>query len=445
LLISVLGAGYVGLVTAACLARMGHEIRCIEIDPSRLAQLERGLVPIAEPGLTELVQEATANQRLSFHGTSAATRGTELTIVAVGTLEDDGETWTDRFVRGAVLALASDPDGPRQIVIRSTLMPGSANSILGEARAIDPRVEVAHNPEFTREGSAVADFLSPDRVVIGIESTERESTVRQALSAIYEPLGAPIVVTDLATAETIKVGSNVFLATKIAYANELARLCAATGAEVEAVVDALGLDRRIGRAFLSPGPGFGGACLPSQSRELPAVATRLGVHTPLIAAIASSNAEAAQWQVERLASELERPLRGAIVALLGVTFKAGTDDLRESPALRIATLLAEQGAIVRLYDPSGAERAAELLSAAWVPSEVFAGAVEATSGADAAMVLTEWPEFGELDWTAISGAMRGRLVVDARGIVDRDAAMDAGLDIVVLGRRQRSPQPVEAG
>ncbi len=293
---------------------------------------------------------------------------------------------------------------------------------------------LAHNPEFTREGSAVADFLAPDRVVVGVERPTAGAQLTDALRQLYAPLDAPIVVTDLATAETIKVGSNVFLASKIAFANELARLSASVGADVEQVVDAIGLDRRIGRAFFSPGPGFGGACLPSQSRELPRVAARLGMRTPLIDGIAASNEEMAAWHVERIRRALGGSLEGVRVALLGLTFKAGTDDVRESPALLIAQLLAASGGQLTVFDPSGTDAALTELGRSGVTAEAAAGAVDACAGADAVVVCTEWPLFRELDWATIAAGMRGRLVVDTRNVIDAVAAAAAGCEVIVLGR-----------
>lgn len=433
MLVSIVGAGYVGLVTAACLASLGHEVRCIEIDELRLQQLRRAEIPIDEPDLPELVGQGVAAGRLTFHAGSEATVGTQLVIIAVGTL-DEQDRWTSELVRGAVLKLAREQSSPRQIVIRSTLMPGTSDGIALAAKAIDATIEVAHNPEFTREGSAVPDFLRPDRVVIGVEGGDAEAAVCRLLAELYAPIGAQLVITDMASAETIKVGSNVFLATKIAFANELARLCAATGADIQTVVDAIGLDRRIGRAFFSPGPGFGGACLPSQARALPTVATSLAVRTPLIDAIGASNDEAADWLVRRLRTAMDGSLTGKLVALLGVTFKAGTDDLRESPALRLARLLASQGAQIQMYDPSGAERAAAELAAGGVAATAWGDVRQAATGADVVLVATEWPEFRSLDWQAVARVMRGRLVADARNVVDRAAITAADLDLWVLGR-----------
>ena len=441
--VSVLGAGYVGLVTAACLAHLGNEVRVLDVDAARVARLRLGQLPIREPGLDELVAEGLGSGRLSFHADAAASHGSRLVIVAVGTLDRDGE-WTAGTVRAAVAALAGDRLAPRAIVIRSTLLPGTAVEIAAAAQAIDPDVEVAFNPEFTREASAVADFLEPDRVVFGVGGPAEAGALPQAtatarsaliadLRALYAPLEAPIVVTDLTSAETIKLASNVFLATKITFANELARLCAATGADVAAVVDGMGLDKRIGRSFLSPGPGFGGSCFPSQARALPQLAARHGVEMQLMRAVTPSNEHQADWLLDRLEAAAAQTLGGRRVAVLGLTFKAGTDDLRESPALRLAERLVARGASVAAYDPVATSEGVAQLAAAGTIVQPSPTAEAACIDADMVVVATEWPEFRQLDWSLIARSMRGHWVADARHVVDVGAATAAGLGLVVLG------------
>nr|MBA2275829.1 UDP-glucose/GDP-mannose dehydrogenase family protein [Chloroflexota bacterium] len=364
--VAVIGAGYVGLVTAACLARLGHTVHCIDNDQQRVRELQAGIMPIHEPDLEEMVRAEMAGGRLSFHSQLAASHGTDLAIVAVGTLDDGGE-WTNDTVREAIRQLAHDRDAPRVMVVRSTLLPGTAVALAEWVRSIDPDVEIGVNPEFTREGSAVADFLSPDRIVIGTTRDRGGSVALPLLRSMYQGLDAAIVETDATSAEVIKVGSNVFLGLKIGYANELARLCAATGADVMQVVDGIGLDRRIGRAFMTPGPGFGGSCLPSQARALPRVAAGKDVRAPIMDAIDASNREQTEWVAEMVASSLGSALRGSRVALLGLAFKAGTDDLRESPAMRIAMSLAGRGAGVVVHDPAVGESGARELASAGFP------------------------------------------------------------------------------
>jgi UDPglucose 6-dehydrogenase len=253
------------------------------------------------------------------------------------------------------------------------------------------------------------------------------------LRHLYAPLEAPIVVTDLTSAETIKIASNVFLSAKITFANELARLCAATGADVGAVVDGMGLDKRIGRSFLSPGPGFGGSCFPSQARALPDLAARVGVDVPLMRSITPSNEGQADWLIDRLEGAAGRVVRGWQVALLGLTFKAGTDDLRESPALRVAARLVARGAAVRAFDPIACEAGIAQLAAAGIVVEPAPSAEAACAGTDAVVAATEWPEFRQLDWGAIARTMPGRLIVDGRNVIDGATAAAAGYRVVVMG------------
>ncbi|MBX3031585.1 MAG: UDP-glucose/GDP-mannose dehydrogenase family protein [Chloroflexi bacterium] len=430
MLISVIGAGYVGLVTGACLAHLGNEVRVVDIDRARIERLRGGEVPIHEPGLDELVAAGLANGRLSFHADQSGTYGSQLVIVAVGTLDRAGE-WYGELVERAVRGLAEDSRAPRHLVVRSTLMPGTAVRLEALAQAIDPDVRLCFNPEFTREAVAVRDFLEPDRVVVGA-GRDAQALV-QELHELYAPMGRTILDTDLTSAETIKLASNVFLATKISFANELARLCAATGADVHAVVDGMGLDLRIGRSFLSPGPGFGGSCFPSQVRALPELARSFGIEAPIIAAVDQSNLGQADWLIDGLERARGASLAGSRVALLGLTFKANTDDLRESPALRLAERLVARGARVVAYDPKATEAGVVQLAAGGVTVDAAPSAAEAVIDADAVVVGTEWAEFGALDWAALAPRMRGRIIADARRIIDRDAALAAGLTVVAMG------------
>ena len=439
--IAIVGAGYVGLVTAACLAHLGHAVTCLDVDAARVERLRRGDLPVHEPGLDELVREGRAAGRLRFEAASSTMRGADLAIVCVGTLDAD-EEWDGKMVRAVVLDIAAHRDLPRGIVVRSTLLPGTAAPLAAEVRTIDPDARLAHNPEFTREASAVADFLSPDRIVIGVDGHDDGgpgTALAAALQRAYAPLSAPVVLTDLTSAETIKVASNVFLAAKITFANEIARLAAATGADAQAVVDGMGLDRRIGRAFLSPGPGFGGSCFPSQARALPRLASAYGVQSPLMDAIWASNVSQAEWLIDSLERALGRSVAGLRVALLGLTFKAGTDDLRESPAIRLGRALLARGARLAAYDPAALSSGVALLQPIAADGngvalvEAAGSAAEACRAAEAAVVATEWPEFGTLDWASIASTMVGDLVVDGRRIVDGAAAVAAGLRVVALG------------
>ena len=394
--IAIVGAGYVGLVTAACLAHLGHDIVCLDVDAARVARLHAGDLPVHEPGLDELVGGGPPAGRLRFAGDRGAIRGAELVIVCVGTLDPD-EEWDDATVRAAVRDIASRSDAaPRHRHPQHAAAGHGRRSSPARCAAIDASVRIAHNPEFTREAVAVADFLSPDRIVIGVDGHDdgaAGSALAESLRRVYAPLEAPVLVTDLTSAETIKVASNVFLAAKITFANEISRLAAATGADAQAVVDGMGLDRRIGRSFLSPGPGFGGSCFPSQARALPRLAHGHGVQTPLMDAIWPSNLRQADWLIDGLERAAGRSVSGMRVALLGLTFKAGTDDLRESPAIRLGRALLERGAHVTVFDPLALDRGVASLRA---------GGPEADPRASGSMppAARPMPSVGQKPWSS---------------------------------------------
>lgn len=430
--LAIVGAGYVGLVMAASLTTLGFAVHLIDRDVNRIANLRSGRLPFFEPGLDDAVRECAAIGRLKFATSLAAARQASAVFVAVGTLDQRGE-WSSREVNRAVSDIAADPDSPRTVIVRSTLMPGSTRRLLKLAADRDADVEIALNPEFTRQGTAVADFMHPDRVVIGLTRPAGESRALPILERIYARVDAPRVVTDATTAELIKVGSNAFLALKAGFANELDRVAAAMGADIATVVDGIGLDGRIGRSFLTPGPGFGGSCLPSQSRSLPAMAAERGISTPILDAVDGSNSAQAEWVVD----EIERmvgAIDGKRVCVLGLTFKAATDDVRESPALRVCSVLARRGATVIGHDPLGAVAARAFAHRAQVALEVVDNVDDAVRAADAVVVTTEWPLYGDLDWESLASTMTGRHVLDVRGVVDAQRAASAGLNIRVHGR-----------
>jgi UDPglucose 6-dehydrogenase len=430
--LAVVGSGYVGLVTAACLAEVGHTVRCIDRDRARVAELNQGIVPFREPGLDQAMTTGLASGRLSFSDDLAASHAAEAVLIAVGTLADDRE-WSSEQLETAVRQVAADALAPRTIVIRSTLVPGTMARLEQLARDIDPKVELAYNPEFTREGSAVRDFITPDRTVVGLTRPTELSHAADVLARTYAPLNAPFIVTEATSAELIKIGANAFLALKIGYANEMARLAAASGADITAVLATIGLDHRIGRDFLAPGPGFGGSCLPSQARALPRVASEMGVDVPIIAAIESSNRTQADWVVEQL-ERIVGDLHDIPVALLGLTFKAGTDDIRESSAVALAIRLAGRGARLAVHDPLALEAGVAALAADGIEIRGEHHVQAALSGAAAVVVATEWPLYASIDWEAARTQMAGDLVLDARGVVDVAGAQAAGLRVVVHGR-----------
>jgi UDPglucose 6-dehydrogenase len=424
----VVGAGYVGLTTAVGFARLGHSVTCHDVDPAKVAALAAGRTPIFEPGIEDVLREGLAAKRLRFVSEPDPPADTDAAVVCVPTpLSADGlldtslvESVVDRMQR------ALPPD--RTIVVRSTMPlhgPDRLERLVGDVAG--PSVVI--NPEFMREGRAMADFESPSRVVVGYLRPIDEPAARR-IADLYAPLGAPLLVADARSVVLIKLASNVFLGAKIAFADELARLSDAIGADVAVVADGVGSDPRIGRAFLDPGPGFGGSCLPEQADAIAVETAVRGLRTPLLSAIHVSNATHRDEIVVTLDSLLPNGLEGTRIALLGLAFKANTDDVRQSPALFLGATLRARGAEVVGHDPVAAETARRA-----DPDLSIAPTVEAAvDGADAVLVATEWEEFAALDWAALARRMRGDLVYDTRRSIDGEAVRAAGLRYVPLGR-----------
>lgn len=444
--ITVVGLGYVGLVTAAGLARWDHEVIGLEADPDRLTSLLNGQVPLHEPGLDELVQTYAAAGTLQFSGRPAeALTSAHVVMLAVGTTDAEGNWQTGTLLRcltEAVPLLADDA----VLVVRSTIPPDfvrQLGSIVDEIRdqAGRPRVPVILNPEFTRESQAVADFLGPDRVVAGVIRDPDGHGVR-TIRRVYHRVDAPIIVMRGVDASLSKLGANLFLATKISFANELARLCDAYGGRVDDVVGAMAYDARIGGSFLKAGVGFGGSCLPHQVTQTVRNAARIGVATPILAAVDQINHDQRVEMVDRVQALTGGELAGRRIALLGLTFKPGTDDLREAPALTVAALLIERGATVVAYDPM--ERARSRAAAQVDGLIVVDSAAEALADADAAALVTEWAEFAGLDWDSVAASMRQALIVDGRNALAPDVLARAGFTYVAFGRGRMDPEEVGA-
>jgi len=419
--IGVVGAGWVGLVTAACFAELGHEVWARDIVPEKVESLARGEVPIHEPGLPELVQKNA--ERLHFTTEMGdVTDHAQLLFVCVDTPPTySGDADLSRVE--AVLGELGDSDD-RALVMKSTVP-------VGTGRAIQRRrdgIGYVSNPEFLKEGSAVDDFMKPDRVVVGADAHSAEYADRVA--ALYAPLGAEIVRTDVASAEMIKLASNAFLATKISFINEIANVSEELGADVLEVARGMGLDDRIGPKFLQPGVGFGGSCFPKDVQALKQLAGNSGYHFQLLTAVVEVN----ELQKRRTISKLQKhlgTLPGKEIALLGVAFKPNTDDVREATSLVLAGRLAGEGANVRVYDPVVGDRAEHMLAGA----RIAGSALDAVDGADAVVLVTEWPEFAELDWTGdVKDRMRVPLVVDGRNFLDRDTLVAAGFTYEGIGR-----------
>jgi nucleotide sugar dehydrogenase len=428
--VAVVGTGYVGTVTAVCLASLGSDVTGLDVDAARAAQLSAGQVPFYEPGLAELLTSVRATGRLRFTSDEAdALDDADVVFVCVGTPEGDGGRPDLSALREAATAIARHLQGGEVVVTKSTVPVGSGNwmrTTIEDAAGRDVAFSIVSNPEFLREGSAIDDFLRPDRVVLGGDADGIERVLE-----LFRPLlsgdGAPPVLTmDLPSAEMVKYASNVALATKISLANELSDLCGATGADPRAVLSAVGADARIGPAFLRPGLGWGGSCLPKDVAAMIAMGTEYSTPTPLLEAARAVNDARAERLVHVLQREL-KAMQGRRIALLGLTFKPCTDDVRASPAVALAFRLLEGGSVVSAYDPvvkalDGAEDV-----------RISADAYDAAERADAVVVATEWPEFAALDLPALAQRMRGDLILDARNALPSERARAAGLRLLEIG------------
>ena len=421
--IAVIGTGYVGLVTAAGFAELGNEVWCVDIDAEKIAGLERGEIPIYEPGL----QECVARNRERLHFTTELAPALEharLLFVAVGT----PSTYSGDADLSAVHAVvASMPKSDRHALVMKSTVPAGTGAAIKRIFAEQAKEGFAYVscPEFLKEGSALADFLEPDRVVVGDDG----DWAGDAVVELYAPLDAPVVRTDIRSAEMTKLASNAFLATKISFINEIANVCEETGADVTEVARGMGLDRRIGPSFLKPGVGYGGSCFPKDVSALKQLAGNSGYHFQLLTAVIEVN----ELQKRRVIGKLQKHLGSLVgrrVALLGLAFKPDTDDMREASSLVLAARLQADGASVRAYDPVAEEQARKLM----VGVEFADSAIGALARADAAVIVTEWPEFAELDWAAAAATMSGGLVVDGRNCVEPERVTRAGLVYEGMGR-----------
>ena len=438
--LAVIGTGYVGLTTGACLAAIGHEVVCVDIDEAKIARLRRGEIPIVEDGLQELVRSGLADGRLEFVDDPArAVEAADVVFLSVPTPQDDDGSADLTYVEAAARSIAPHLKSGAIVVNKSTVPVGSTRVVEQVIGRDD--IVVVSNPEFLREGSAVADFLHPDRVVVGAD--DRRAAERVA--ALYGPLETQIVITDPASAETIKYAANGFLAMKISFVNAVAALCEAVDADIADVVRGIGLDRRIGPEFLNPGPGWGGSCFPKDARALVNIAHHHGYDFSMMRGVIEVNDEQRRRMVDKILTGVQRhrspgALEGLRVAVLGLSFKAGTDDLRDSPALAVIKEIQGFGAEVVAHDPTVEdgldERRARLLADSTAGPIVLAPTVlAAVEGADIVAIATEWDEYRAIDPTAFATVMRGRSIVDMRNVLDPARVRAAGLDYQGVGRR----------
>ena len=433
--LGVVGAGYVGLTTAACLAHLGHRVVCADVDEDRIARLRRGEIPIVEEGLADIVTSALANGTLRFEvGAAAAATDADVVFLCVPTPQGPDGGADLRYIEAAAAEISGVLRPGALVVNKSTVPVGSTRAV--ENVLHRPDVAVVSNPEFLREGTAVADFLNPDRVVIGAD----DRAAGERLADVYAPLHAPVLITDPASAETIKYAANGFLAMKVSFVNAIAAMCEAVGANVDDVVEGIGSDQRIGRSFLKPGPGWGGSCFPKDSKALVKIAADYGYDFTMMKGVIDVNEEQRRRMVGKvrkaLGVEPGGGLRGALVGVLGLTFKAGTDDLRDSPSLTMVRSLMASGATVRAFDPTVGTVADGAKGATLAGIELAGGALEAARGARVLVIATEWPDFAKLDLHEIAAAMApDAVVVDTRNLLDPSAVRSAGLEYDGVGRR----------
>ncbi|MCE7003691.1 UDP-glucose/GDP-mannose dehydrogenase family protein [Kibdelosporangium philippinense] len=422
--IAVIGTGYVGLTTAACFARLGHNVVGADVDEAKVAALSRAEVSLHEPALAEIVAEELRSGRLRFaHGLPGTLSEVDFVFLAVPTpTGNDGAA--DLTAVSTVLAQLREQISPRcVVVVKSTVPVGTVDRIVASLG----RTTVVANPEFLREGHAVEDFLHPQRVVVG--SADKHAA--RKVARLYAGTDAPVLMTSSASAELVKYASNCFLAMKLSYVNTLAELCEELGADISDVAEGMRLDQRVGSSFLTPGPGWGGSCLPKDTKALLSTSAAAEVDFPLLDATIATNARQAHRVTDKIRKAAGGALSGVHVGLLGLTFKAGTDDIRDSPALAVAELLAAEGALLTGYDPC-------------VPTGRQVGAVRVVAspyavaeGASVLAVLTEWPEFAELDWSRVTSAAPHPVIVDTRGLLPASKVAEAGLTLVSVGRRDR--------
>ncbi len=431
--VAMIGAGYVGLVSGACFADFGHDVVCVDTDRSKIDRLQSGIMPIFEPGLPELVAANARAGRLTFTDDLAAgVHGAEAVFIAVGTPSRRGDGHADlSFVHAAARAIAAELTGYAVIVTKSTVPVGTGDEVertIREARP-DAQFAVVSNPEFLREGAAIGDFKRPDRIVIGTE----DARARDVMTELYRPLflnASPLLFTARRTAELIKYAANAFLATKITFINEIADLCEVVGADVQDVARGIGLDNRIGSKFLHAGPGYGGSCFPKDTLALIKTAQDFGAPVRIVETVAAVNDQRKRAMAKKVIAAADGSVRGKTVAVLGLTFKPNTDDMRDSPAIAVVQALQDAGAIVRAFDPEGVEQAKLVLTDVDYARDPY----DCVTGADVAVLVTEWDAFRALDMDRVRTLMATPVLVDLRNVYRPEEMARRGIDYRSIGR-----------
>lgn len=426
--ISIIGSGYVGLVTGSCLAELGNKVICADSDNKKITGLKKGIIPIYEPGLEELVANNVKRKRLSFTSSiKDAVRACEVIFIAVGTPTLDNGEADLAGIENVARNIAINMTGYRLIVEKSTVPVETGEWV---KRTISTYIkhkvkfDVASNPEFLREGSAISDFMHPDRVVIGIESKK----ARDILVNLYKPLNAPLVITNIKSAELIKHASNAFLATKISFINAISRICDRVGADVEEVAKGMGLDKRIGRDFLNAGLGYGGSCFPKDLDAFISISEKLGYNFELLKSVKNINAEQKSFILKKIKDSLWI-IKDKTISVLGLSFKPDTDDIRNAPSLDIIKALKAEGARIRVYDPQAMKKTKEILEGVVFCKDPY----EACKGSDCLLIVTEWNEFKELDFAKVKKLLKRPFIIDGRNIYEPKSLEKLGFTYIGVG------------
>lgn len=427
--ISIIGSGYVGLVTAACLAELGNKVICADNDRKKVAGLKKGVIPIYEPGLEELVSNNTKKKRLVFtNSIKEAVRSSDVIFIAVGTPSMGNGEADLTGIENVAHNIAINMDGYRLIVEKSTVPVETGEWVKHTISTYIKRkvkFDVASNPEFLREGSAIVDFMHPDRIVIGVESKK----ARDILINLYKPLKSPIVVTNIKSAELIKHASNAFLATKISFINAISRICDKVGADVLEVAEGMGLDKRIGRAFLNAGIGYGGSCFPKDLDAFISIADKMGFDFELLRAAKNTNEEQKAFILKKIKDSLWI-IKDKTIGVLGLSFKPNTDDIRNAPSLDLIAALQSEGAKIKLYDPQAMEKAKDTLANVKFSKDAY----EVCKGSDCLLIVTEWDEFKEIDFVRVKKLLKRPLIIDGRNVYDARSLRKLGFTYVGVGR-----------
>jgi len=431
--ISVIGAGYVGLVTGACFAEFGINVTCVDMDEARIESLTKGTPPFYEPGLEELMRKNMTEGRLHFTSdTAKAVRDAEVIFIAVGTPSRADGSADLSFVDAVARTIAGNLNNYKVIVTKSTVPVGTGErirKIIQESGNANGQFDIVSNPEFLREGSAIEDFMRPNRVVLGANSERAVSVMKELYRPLYL-IEAPFIITDIETAEMIKYASNVFLATKISYINEIANLCEKVGANVQVVAKAMGLDGRIGAKFLHPGPGYGGSCFPKDVRALLQIAESHGYDLKIARGVIEVNTSQREWMIVKIEHAL-RGISGKTIGILGLSFKPNTNDIRESPAIDIIQGLIAKGAKIRVFDPAAMQDAKAVLGESVTYCR---DAYDAAEGADAVVLITEWNQFRNLELERLKGLLKHPVFIDLRNVYEAERMRKNGFDYYSVGR-----------